>query len=215
MPTQRFYHIRPKKRAAIKDAIIRQLSEVPLEKFSAKKLSEELDLSSGSFSGYFENRADMINYILQDYIDYEEKLFGELLEKIKSNAFSEITEIVEKLVEFAESAGLLPVLKNLFADIKVSINSSFEYIAQETGEIADQIQPILMEKIIKDAETNEEKLREVINNAVQLAVLSYRYTLTEIYNHYERKEQYLQMFRLEIQIILEGLVGKIKKEINQ
>ena len=33
--------------------------------------------------------------------------------------------------------------------------------------------------------------------------------------HYERKDQYLQMFRLEIQIILEGLVGKIKKEINQ
>ena len=215
MPTQRFYHIRPRKRAAIKDAIIRQLSEVPIENFSAKKLSEELDLASGSFSGYFENRADMINYILQDYIDYEEKLFGELLEKIKSNAFSEITEIVEKLVEFAESAGLLPVLKNLFADIKVSINSSFEYIAQETGEIADQIQPILMEKIIKDAETNEEKLREVINNAVQLAVLSYRYTLTEIYNHYERKEQYLQMFRLEIQIILEGLIDLIKKEINQ
>ena len=26
---------------------------------------------------------------------------------------------------------------------------------------------------------------------------------------------YKQMFRLEIQIILEGLVGKIKKEINQ
>lgn len=78
MPTQRFYHIRPKKRAAIKDAIIRQLSEAPIENFSAKKLSEELDLSSGSFSGYFENRADMINYILQDYIDYEEKLFGRI-----------------------------------------------------------------------------------------------------------------------------------------
>ena len=185
MPTQRFYHIRPKKRAAIKDAIIRQLSEVPLEKFSAKKLSEELDLSSGSFSGYFENQADMINYILQDYIDYEEKLFGELLEKIKSNAFSEITEIAEKQVEFAESAGLLPVLKNLFADIKVSMSSSFEYIAKETDEIAEQIQPILMEKIIKEAETDEEKLRAVINNAVQLAVLSYRYTLTEIYSHYE------------------------------
>lgn len=212
MPTQRFYHIRPKKRAAIKEAILRQLAVAPLEKFSARKVTEELELAAGSFSGYFESREDMVRYILEDYIRYEEKLFFELLEKIRNNAFSEITEIAPKLVDYAEAAGLLPVLKNLFADIKISMNSSFEYIAQEADGIVDKVVPVLAAKIGRRTGSNEGEIRAAIQDVVPMCVLCYRYTLTEVYSHYERRQEILEKLNRQFQMIADGFVMTVRSK---
>lgn len=213
MPTQRFYNIRPKKQAAIKAAIIRQLSSGPLEKFSAKKIAEELELATGSFSGYFESREDMVNYVIQDYIDCEERLFKEFLEKLRKNIFTgvtEITEIVEKLTDFAADTGLLPVLNNLFSEIKLSVGSSFEYIAKETMEIMEQVVPLLLEKVEKRSKMDKEPLCNTIKDVVGLGVLCYRYTLIEIYNDYENKKKILQKFSLQFEIMLAGFLAVIK-----
>lgn len=217
MPTQRFYNIRPKKQAAIKAAIIRQLSFVPLEKFSAKKIAEELELATGSFSGYFESREDMVNYVIQDYIDCEEKLFKEFLEKLRQDAFTgveQITEIIERLTDFAETTGLLPVLKNLFSEIKLSVGSSFEYIAKETTEIIEQIVPLLLEKVKEMLTMDQEMLGTYIKSAIGLAVLCYRYTLVEIYNNYENKGTILQKFSTQIDMVLRGFIATLKDKID-
>lgn len=144
-------------------------------------------------------------------------MFKEFLRKLRQDAFAgveQITEIVERLTDFAETAGLLPMLKNLFSEIKLSVGSSFVYIAKETTEIIEQIVPLLLEKVKEGAMAAQDRLCVHIKDAIGLVVLCYRYTLVEIYNDYENKETILQKFNSQIDMVLKGFIATLNGKID-
>ena len=81
MPTARFYRLPEEKKKAIRDAAIREFIRVPYEKASINKMIQSADISRGSFYTYFEDKADVLSFILQDTKSKGKELAIELLEE--------------------------------------------------------------------------------------------------------------------------------------
>lgn len=217
MPSERFKRLKPKKRNAIRSAILKQLKEAPLEKFSAKKLTQELELAQGSFYGYFSGIDDMVEFVIEDYINFEELEFKSLIEKLKVKNLTSFTDLIYKVTEYAQKNGYLDVLKNLSHGLKLTMNSSFEVLIKDRNEIYNVLEPIAMESMGNEGLGDREKegFRILFKDAIDMGVLAYRRVMAEIYNDFENRESYIFQFERKIRILISGLtamMSKIKEE---
>ena len=67
MPTQRFFHLKEEKQNIIKKAAMEECARVPYSEISINKIIKAADISRGSFYTYFEDKDDMIKYLLDDF----------------------------------------------------------------------------------------------------------------------------------------------------
>ena len=66
MPTERFHHLPEEKKRKIRLAAVEEFSRVPLEKVSINKIIQAAEISRGSFYTYFEDKSDLLCYIMKD-----------------------------------------------------------------------------------------------------------------------------------------------------
>ena len=67
MPTQRFFHLKEEKKNIIKQAAMEECARVPYADISINQIIKAADISRGSFYTYFEDKDDLIRYLLQDF----------------------------------------------------------------------------------------------------------------------------------------------------
>lgn len=207
MPSERFNRLKPKKRTAIRDAILKQLREVPLEKFSAKKLTQELELSSGCFYSYFNGIDDMLSFAIEDYIRYEAAEFDVVIEKLKAKDYAELADLIRNVTEYAYKNGYLKVMRNLSYGLKLTMSSSFEVLSRDSGEIYAAFEPIVMNKINKESlnSEKEEYFKKLLKDVISMGVMVYRCAMAEIYCDYDKREEVITEFKRKIRILINGL----------
>ena len=66
MPTERFYRLPEEKKRAIQRAAVQEFSRVPLENVSINKIIQNAEISRGSFYTYFEDKRELMHYILEE-----------------------------------------------------------------------------------------------------------------------------------------------------
>lgn len=66
MPTERFHRLPEEKKRKIRLAAVEEFSRVPLEKVSINKIIQAAEISRGSFYTYFEDKSDLLCYIMED-----------------------------------------------------------------------------------------------------------------------------------------------------
>lgn len=66
MPTDRFFHLPKPKQTLIREAAIREFTRAPLEQVSINRIVSDAGISRGSFYTYFEDKRDVMMYLLQD-----------------------------------------------------------------------------------------------------------------------------------------------------
>lgn len=66
MPTERFYRLPEEKKKAILKAAMYEFSRVPLESVSINKIIQNAEISRGSFYTYFEDKREVMRYILEE-----------------------------------------------------------------------------------------------------------------------------------------------------
>lgn len=66
MPTERFLRLPEEKKRKIRLAAVEEFSRVPLEKASINKIIQAAEISRGSFYTYFEDKSDLLCYIMED-----------------------------------------------------------------------------------------------------------------------------------------------------
>ena len=65
MPTQRFMKLKEEKKQAILEAAVHEFSRVPYSSASINQIIKEADISRGSFYTYFEDKDDLMRYMLR------------------------------------------------------------------------------------------------------------------------------------------------------
>ena len=65
MPTQRFLKLKEEKKQAILEAAVHEFSRVPYSSASINQIIKEADISRGSFYTYFEDKDDLMRYMLR------------------------------------------------------------------------------------------------------------------------------------------------------
>lgn len=86
MPTERFYRLPKEKSEAIRMAAIREFSRVTPEEASINRIIRDAEISRGSFYTYFEDKHDLLSWLMRDsskaffrfYVVELEKNFGDI-----------------------------------------------------------------------------------------------------------------------------------------
>lgn len=82
MPTQRFLKLKEEKKQAILEAAVHEFSRVPYSSASINQIIKEADISRGSFYTYFEDKDDLMRYMLRGFRDNcQERIFRTLKEQ--------------------------------------------------------------------------------------------------------------------------------------
>ena len=87
MPTQRFLKLKEEKKQVILDAAVHEFSRVPYSSASINQIIKEADISRGSFYTYFEDKDDLMRYILRGFRDNCQKKIFEFLREEQGNPF--------------------------------------------------------------------------------------------------------------------------------
>ena len=83
MPTQRFLNLKESKKNAILEAAANEFARVPYSAVSINQIIKEAEISRGSFYTYFEDKDDLMRYMLRGFRDTLRKKIFDYLEEEK------------------------------------------------------------------------------------------------------------------------------------
>ena len=120
MPSERFLHLPDEKKDRIKMAAISELSQVSLDELSINRIIKAAEIPRGSFYEYFEDKFDLVNYLMADF----KVAIKEFTENEISKNNRDIFKITENLFSFIIYLRLensnKQLFKNIFSCLKFS-----------------------------------------------------------------------------------------------
>ena len=100
MPTTTFYNLSEEKKKRIVDAIQAEMERTELSNLSINKIVKRAGISRGSFYQYFEDKNDMIKYVMTGFYDRLLALTQEKLKKNEGDLFKSFEDIVYEIYEY-------------------------------------------------------------------------------------------------------------------
>ena len=190
MPTQRFLKLKEEKKQVILDAAVHEFSRVPYSSASINQIIKEADISRGSFYTYFEDKDDLMRYILRGFRDNCQKKIFEFLREEQGNPFEAAMGLLGIVMEQGED-GLMDQT-HLFG-IKGFLFQDSTYM-----EFVDKVH---------DGIDRERYLieRETLAYLVDMLMLIVIRTITMYYKNVAGKDQLLDVARREMQILENGI----------
>lgn len=211
MPKQRFNKLSAEKKEWIRQGILRQLTETPLDNFSIKKMMAELGMDRRNFLFYFNGIDDMVGFALQDYWEKEEEIYRRIFVQEKIIKFSSINTIICELADYAEKQQYLTILKNISLSMKISVRSSFELLAKDVKSIFFDLMPEVLELITKAGREIKSKkmVEQYCSYLISMCVSLYRNTLAMVFCDFEHKNEMLYSLKMKLETIEIGAIQKI------
>ncbi len=87
MPSKRFFNLSEEKRELIRKASTEEFCRVPLESVSINRIVKNAGISRGSFYTYFDDKRDLMNYLLNDIKEKEAELMRTGIKKTGGDFF--------------------------------------------------------------------------------------------------------------------------------
>ena len=124
MPTQRFLHLPDIKRETIKRAAIREFSKFSFSDVSINQIIKEADISRGSFYTYFDDKEDLLAYLLRDFQETCKRWFFQNLELCEGNIYQVFWNSILVLINYGREQQDFIFYKNIFLDAKLMTETS-------------------------------------------------------------------------------------------
>ncbi|MCD8225059.1 MAG: TetR family transcriptional regulator [Clostridiales bacterium] len=116
MPTERFKRLPTRKRAKIRAAALKEFSRVSYDKVSINQIILNAGISRGSFYTYFEDKRDVVQYLLEDIGDKIKVYCDEALFREKGDYFKIMVGIFDFLIGQArETREMIGLAHNVFS----------------------------------------------------------------------------------------------------
>jgi AcrR family transcriptional regulator len=119
MPRQTFFNLPPEKQKRLLNAIHDEFSRVPFNEVSINQIVQLAGIPRGSFYQYFENKQDMLEYLLSDYQTMLGRSALESLKQTGGDLFQMFVHILDFSYEFVNEERNNAFCKNIFSDISV------------------------------------------------------------------------------------------------
>lgn len=204
MPTERFFRLPREKQNAIKQAAFREFAAQPLELVSINRIVKDADISRGSFYTYFEDKWDLLNYLLESYQRTIEREAQKSLKETGGDVWEMFRDIFQMILDHCQD----PQVRDFIGHILVNENpeSALKLFpgVEETEKNTD------MERKLRTFYEvyKEEKFRKMpfsrFQNFMQLAMLSVLYELRQFAGGAEEK-CVIEDFREKMSILRSGV----------
>ena len=140
MPSATFHNLPQAKREKILQAIRAEFSRVPFDTVSINKIIQAADISRGSFYQYFQDKLDVMRYLLHDYVQQTGAFATQSLQKSGGNLFTMYIDLFDFTVAFVQGENNA-FFRNLLSDARI-LTRLFERSARHEQARAAQLQQI-------------------------------------------------------------------------
>lgn len=202
IPKETFLKLPEEKKNKIILAAKKEFARVSLEQVSIKNIVEDAEIARGSFYQYFEDKEDLLGFILSKHFEEMNKKMIEDLKEANGDIFEFFISIYDFMVDNCLQNKDMKFYKKIFENIKTSEDYLFSnnIIKNRPIQIKDCIEKIntsnLRAETKKDVEIIEKILFAVTNKAI---VMRFKYESKE-----EAREDYLK----QIEFLKYGILKK-------
>ena len=134
MPSERFLNLPAEKRQRILSAAMREISGNPVEALSINRIIREAGISRGSFYQYFEDKNDLLEYIMSDLRQGVEETFIRLMSENGGDPLKAAAGLLHFAVDLGISRGGGAMCRNMFANMRMNSPDPFEMIRRDLME---------------------------------------------------------------------------------
>ena len=129
MPTERFYRLSMEKRDIIRKAAIQEFKRVSPGEASINKIIQNADISRGSFYTYFEDKIDLLKWVMGDFIENYRQFYLDGLKENGGDLWELFDRVLDHTIQWVEEQGLIEIAGNM-----VRSNFFSEHLEQNQGE---------------------------------------------------------------------------------
>ena len=122
MPTQRFFHLKEEKKNIIKQAAMEECARVHYADISINQIIKAADISRGSFYTYFEDKDDLIRYLLQDFCDACKKYILDQIEKADGDVVEAAENMTLEMIHHGKDQPNSQIYRNLLLNVGTVTN---------------------------------------------------------------------------------------------
>lgn len=113
MPTERFYRLPKMKADTIRRAAIEEFKRVPPEEASINRIIQAAEISRGSFYTYFEDKYDLLKWVIGDFIGDYRKFYITGLKANGGNLWELFDQVLEHTIHWVDEQGLVEIVGNM------------------------------------------------------------------------------------------------------
>ena len=119
MPTERFMRLPKEKIEAIRIAAAKEFMRVPPEEASINRIIHDADISRGSFYTYFEDKQDLLKWLICAHAEHHFKGYIDALQKNGGDPWDMMENVFDRGIDALEGFGLLEIFQNLIKSAKL------------------------------------------------------------------------------------------------
>ncbi len=201
MPKETFLNLPKEKKEKITNAILKEFSRENFNKASISNIIKEAKIPRGSFYQYFEDKEDAIEYIIDSFIENEQKEFLALLVKSKGDIFKTSLKLFEHLIEKSSEKEKLRLYKNILEESRKNNISIFNKNQRGNNKKEDFIKYI-------NTENFEIKDKEYLKDVVEILMILTRNTTINVISKKVEKEEGQKELLKQFEILKRGVLKK-------
>ena len=201
MPKETFLNLPKEKKEKITNAILKEFSRENFNKASISNIIKEAKIPRGSFYQYFEDKEDAIEYIIDSFIENEQKEFLALLVKSKGDIFKTSLKLFEHLAEKSSEKEKLRLYKNILEESRKNNISIFDEKPRKNDKKEDFIKYI-------NTENFEVKDKEYLKDVVEILMILTRNTTINVISKKVEKEEGQKELLKQFEILKRGVLKK-------
>ena len=205
MPKETFLKLSKEKQQKIIKSAKKEFARVPIENVSIKNIVEEADIARGIFYQYFENKEDLLIYILKEN---SEKLNTKLKNKVKENngdIFELYIFLYDSMIEEFTDNSDQELFRQIFINLKSSDENVFDLVKRtKPQDIIDYYEQI------DKSNLKIENYEDLVIICDMLNAITRRAVIKNFKN--KSKEYCRKMFLKEIEYLKYGIEKKEEKD---
>ena len=203
MPTERFLRLPKEKIEAIRIAAAKEFIRVPLEEASINRIVHDADISRGSFYTYFEDKQDLLKWLIYAQAEQHFKNYIERLRENGGDLWDMLENVFDRGMDLMERAGLIDIFQNLtkstkFMDIFRGGPESDPQVCRENQKF--------MELLYENIDQNKEPIsREALNELIEMHMVVFIMSLKRFFRDGGDREEATEYYKRHIHMLHYGI----------
>ena len=200
MPTSTFYNLPDEKKEKLLNAIKAEFTRVTYNKISINKIIKAAEISRGSFYQYFEDKDDMLSYIMLGYQKGVFELAKQSLINSNGDIFQMFLDIYHFAIDFVMEERTNNFLKNVFADTRINTGLFTKRSKEEVlNNLTEQFLPFANLDLL-DLQSKKD-----LPNLVELLAATTRDAIAETFIDFDESERSKTDYYIKIDLLKRGL----------
>lgn len=210
MPTERFMRLPKEKIEAIRIAAAKEFMRVPPEEASINRIIHDADISRGSFYTYFEDKQDLLKWLICAHAEHHFKNYIERLKENGGDLWDMLENVFDRGMDLMEQAGLINIFQNLirsakFMDVFRGDPDSDPQVCREN----QKFMQLLYEHIDQSREPIDQ---DTLNELIEMHMVVLMMSIRRFFRDGEAREKASEYYKRHIHMLHYGICAYRKDQ---